>query len=232
MVHGRHPERHKKNETVAGNGRKIAKFWAPTLRGPAFFRPISTSANFNFGQFRLYFDLGQFWGPRASKGGAEGWGNKRWGSEGWRARTVGAQNFAPFFFPLPPQFFIFPSLLVFFVEFWWCLKRRCAQMCTFGILGLSCETPAPTLCEFRSTHEEIDVTSWRSSCGDAMPHCDNTMHLFTQNRGENLRAITYFMKGPICRKNVQKMRSESSEYMWKTTGAFINRLENQNSELL
>ena len=30
-----------------------------------------------------------------------------------------------------------------------------------------------------------------------------------------------FMKGPMCRGNVQKMRSESSGYMWKTTGAFL-----------
>ena len=28
------------------------------------------------------------------------------------------------------------------VEFWWCLMRRDPQMCTFGVLGLSCETPA------------------------------------------------------------------------------------------
>ena len=27
------------------------------------------------------------------------------------------------------------------------------------------------------------------------------------------------MKGPICRWNVQEMRSEQSEYLWKTTGA-------------
>ena len=38
-----------------------------------------------------------------------------------------------------------------------------------------------------------------------------------------------FMKGPICRWNVQKIRSESSEYMWETTGAFYKQLENQNS---
>ena len=31
-----------------------------------------------------------------------------------------------------------------------------------------------------------------------------------------------FMEGPICRWNVQKMWSESSEYVWNTTGAFIN----------
>ena len=29
-----------------------------------------------------------------------------------------------------------------FVEFWWCLKRWGPEMCTFGVLGLSCEAPA------------------------------------------------------------------------------------------
>ena len=38
-----------------------------------------------------------------------------WGPEGW-----GAQNF----------------------EFWWCLKRRDAQMCAFGVLGVSCQALA------------------------------------------------------------------------------------------
>ena len=68
-----------------------------------------------------------------------GWGRvgpRRVGPEGW-----GAQNFA-LFFPVPPQnsFFSFLSggLLV---EFWWCLKCRGAQMCTFGVLGLSCASP-------------------------------------------------------------------------------------------
>ena len=28
------------------------------------------------------------------------------------------------------------------VELWWCLKRRNPQMCTVGVLGLSCEAPA------------------------------------------------------------------------------------------
>ena len=61
----------------------------------------------------------------------EGWGPERWGPE-----------ISRYFFPLPPQFSFFShSLLVFFVEFWWCLKRRGAQMCTFGVLGLSCASP-------------------------------------------------------------------------------------------
>ena len=33
---------------------------------------------------------------------------------------------------------------------------------------------------------------------------------------------TYFVKGPVCRWNIQKMRSESSEYVPKTTGFFTN----------
>ena len=27
------------------------------------------------------------------------------------------------------------------LEFWWCLKRRGPEMCTFGVLGLSCASP-------------------------------------------------------------------------------------------
>ena len=49
------------------------------------------------------------------------------------------------------------------------------------------------------------------------------------HRGENLgcgnsqkESTSYFVKGLVCRWNVQKMRSESSEYIWKTTGFFTN----------
>ena len=57
---------------------------------------------------------------------------RRVGAEGW-----GAQNFA-LFFSLPPEIsFFLLSLGGLLVEFWWCLKRRGAQMCTFGVLGLS-----------------------------------------------------------------------------------------------
>ena len=63
-------------------------------------------------------------------------GAPRVGPEGW-----GAQHFT-LFFPLPLPFSLFFSLwgssrgvLVVF------LKRRDPQMCTFGVLGLSCEAP-------------------------------------------------------------------------------------------
>ena len=43
-----------------------------------------------------------------------------------------------------------------------------------------------------------------------------TMRKFTEE------SPTYFVKGPVCKWSVQKMRSESSEYVRKTTGFFTN----------
>ena len=43
-----------------------------------------------------------------------------------------------------------------------------------------------------------------------------TMRKFTKE------STTHFVKGPECRWNAQKMRSESSEYVRKTTGFFTN----------
>ena len=52
---------------------------------------------------------------------------------------MGGPKFRAFFFPLP----LFLSLtMCLLVVFWWCLKRRGRQMCTLGVLGLSCEAPA------------------------------------------------------------------------------------------
>ena len=68
---------------------------------------------------------------KASQSGAQTW--KKWGPEGLEPRRVGGlkvgggQNFE-LFFPLPPQFSFFLSVG--------------PEMCTFGVLGLSCETPA------------------------------------------------------------------------------------------
>ena len=82
-------------------------------------------------------------GPTQKKWGPEGWGPEGWGHEG-----VGARNFA-LFFPLPPHNSFFSSVSGgLLVEFWWCLKRRGAQMCTFGVLWLSCEAP-PKRVHFR-----------------------------------------------------------------------------------
>ena len=52
----------------------------------------------------------------------------------------GGPKISRFFFLLRSQFSFFsPSLGGSFVEFWWCLKRWGPEMCTFGVLGLSCE---------------------------------------------------------------------------------------------
>ena len=48
-----------------------------------------------------------------------------------------------------------------------------------------------------------------------------TMRKFTESS-------TYFVKGPVCRWNVQKIRAESSEH-WRKNNVFLHtQLENQN----
>ena len=55
-----------------------------------------------------------------------------------------------------------------------------------------------------------------------------TMKKFTKE------STTHFVKGPVCRWNIQKMRSESSEYVRETTVFFTNswRIKNSPGELL
>ena len=71
------------------------------------------------------------------KGGPRRVGPEGWGPEGWWpkiSRFVSLSR-SPFSF----FFCLFACLLV---EFWWSLERRDYQMCTFGVLGVSCEAPA------------------------------------------------------------------------------------------
>ena len=90
-----------------------------------------------------------------SGGGPEGRGpggvgartQKKWGPEGWGPGRVGAGRVGgpEGGGPKISRFFFFLSLLPeislssrsggLLVEFWWCLKRRDAQMCTFGLSG-------------------------------------------------------------------------------------------------
>ena len=81
--------------------------------------------------------LVSWWGPHPEKGwGPEGWGPEGWGPEGWGPEGWGAQNFA-FFFPSPATvFYSFSLSFGLFREFWWCLKRRDPQTCTFEGPGL------------------------------------------------------------------------------------------------
>ena len=70
-------------------------------------------------------------------GGPEGWGARRVGGpEGWGPKISR-------FFPLPPPFRSFcVSLWVFFRGILVVFEASGPEMCTFGVLGLSCETPA------------------------------------------------------------------------------------------
>ena len=77
------------------------------------------------------------------KGGVRRWGaqpRKSGGSKGGGSKG-GGPEILRFFFPVRSQFSFFSSLSGgLLVKFWWCLKRRSPEMCTFGVLGLSCET--------------------------------------------------------------------------------------------
>ena len=110
----------------------------------------------------------------AQKGGSrEGCGPEGWGPEGW---DESAPNFA-LFFPSPATMFALfvLSLGVLLVEFWWCLKRRGPQMCTFGVLGLSCEAPAAPI-----GHDRTNTTLLKR--GDNSDPCSITPTLRTTCR--------------------------------------------------
>ena len=120
-------------------------------------------------------DFGQsiFGGGAPKGGGGGGQTQKKWGPEGWGPQRWGPQGLGPKIsrFSLATVFrSSLPSLLVFFVEFWWCLKRRCAQMCTFGVLGLLCEAPAANTHTHTTTHTQQQQTSKKTN---------NTEHCFT-----------------------------------------------------
>ena len=77
-------------------------------------------------------------GPKPTKNRARWVGPRR-----VAPRRVGGPKFRPFFFPSPAPFLVFLSLSgCLLVEFWWCFEAPGTQMCTFGVLGLSCEAPA------------------------------------------------------------------------------------------
>ena len=150
--------KHPQSDVLMGGVQEEADFGQSRFGHP----DLTNFGQSNFGQSQFWpiqFWPIQFFGqcggaPKvgAPKGGApqgwgpEGWGAKPrkvrlWGPEGWGLEQWGPK-ISRFFFSLSRHiFFFFPSLLVCFVEFW-CLKRRDAQMCAFGVLWLSCEVPA------------------------------------------------------------------------------------------
>ena len=73
-------------------------------------------------------------------GGFEGCGPK-----GGATMGGGGPKFRAFFISPAAKFVLFFPLWGSSVEFWWCLKRRDAQMCAVGVLWLFCEAPAAHL---------------------------------------------------------------------------------------
>ena len=104
----------------------------------------------------------------APKGGAQTQ------KKGWRRRVgprrVGGPKFSRFFFRFPPPILLFLSLTVCLpVVFWWCLKRRGRQMCTFGVLGLLCEVPAAPKPPGFHTTQSPNVHIWGSRSSKTPP---------------------------------------------------------------
>ena len=78
-------------------------------------------------------------GPNLEKVGPRGWAPKGGAPKGGAPKAGGPKILR--FFSVSRSLFL-PSLGGRFVEVWWCLKRWDPQMCTYGVLGLSFETPA------------------------------------------------------------------------------------------
>ena len=76
--------------------------------------------------------------------------------------SAGLPQMSLFFFSLSRPFALCLSLSgCLLVEFWWCLKRRGAQMCTFGVLGLSYETPAQKQQQAQAAAQTAETTNSR-----------------------------------------------------------------------
>ena len=92
--------------------------------------------------FRPHLFRPMLWANVSAEGGAPNCGAPKVGPQRVGPQRVGAKNLA-LFFPSPATILILSSSFGGpCVEFWWCLKRLGPEMCTFGVLGLSCEAPA------------------------------------------------------------------------------------------
>ena len=74
-------------------------------------------------------------------GAPKGWGPRRGGGPEGVGGLKGGGPKISLFFPCPQNSFFSSLSGGLLVEFWWCLKRRGAQLCTFESLGLSCASP-------------------------------------------------------------------------------------------
>ena len=112
------------------------------------------------------------------KWGPEGWGLEGWGPEGWEPEGPKISRF--FSLSRHEIHSFLPSLGVFSWNFGGVLKRRDPQMCTFGVLGLSCASPGgprrrgqchSTLHRFRSTAQLSVRTLFCSLHITSHSHC-------------------------------------------------------------
>ena len=140
----------------------------------------------------------------APKGGApipEKWGPRRVGPRRVGPRVWGAKNSA-FFFSSPATislFFCLSGCLL--VEFWWCLKRRDPQMCTFGVLGLSCEAPAaPKPPGFHTTAREA-----RGEPEGPKPHNNNSQTTTQQQQHTTTQQQQHITQQHITKVDWPKM---------------------------
>ena len=126
--------------------------------------PAHFSSAIDFGQFRL-----RPISTSANLWMVNFWTTKCGASKGWRPRRVeprrvGAQNFAHFFPSSATifsfSFFLLGSLRGILVV---SLNRRVSKMCTFGVLGLSCESPRRPLCPSQTATSE-DLGGWLHQC--------------------------------------------------------------------
>ena len=121
------PGRPKAEKTEWSRNLHVSPGKGPTLANPDFWPSWFWPIHF------WIWSWPKGWGPKPEKTCLDGWGPDGRGPEGWEA-----QNFALFFF----RFALFVSLWVSSRGFLVVFEGRGRQMCTFGVLGLSCEAPA------------------------------------------------------------------------------------------
>ena len=99
-----------------------------------------------------------------------------------------------FFFRLPPHFLSFSLLEVLSLNFWGCLKRRGLEMCTLGVLGLSCEAPAAPKPTHNNTQIHTQTTNWTEKVeGSAMVNASSELRVATWLHflQEDLNTVTF-----------------------------------------
>ena len=114
----------------------------------------------------------------------KGWGPEGWGPEGWGPEGWGAQNFALFLpFPATVSLFLCLSLWVFSWNFGGVLKRRHAQMYTFGFCGpRKGRSSAPNMTKPTHTRETPHHETVKQAPTPHRTHTHTTHNTTSQSR--------------------------------------------------